>query len=117
MQMPACVRANVEPSEMRYWMPATKVSLLDIFEIGIQAAPNRNRSRLPNTPVASTPGESVAPPMPSGSTVKRLLSPWGAHVRHVHTEYDRLLNSGWERHEARARVLPKVEQVLEQWSE
>jgi hypothetical protein len=40
-----------------------------------------------------------------------------AHVRHVHTEYDSLLNSGWDRHEARARVLPQVEQVLEGWSE
>jgi len=36
---------------------------------------------------------------------------------HIHTEYDSLLNSGWERHEARARVLPHVEQVLENWSE
>jgi hypothetical protein len=40
-----------------------------------------------------------------------------AHVRHVHTEYDSLLNSGWDRHEARARVLPQVEQVLKDWSE
>ena len=40
-----------------------------------------------------------------------------AHVRHVHTEYDSLLNSGWDRHEARARVLPQVEQVLKGWSE
>lgn len=39
-----------------------------------------------------------------------------AHVRHVHTDYDQLLGSGWERHEARDRVLPKVDRVLESWS-
>jgi hypothetical protein len=39
-----------------------------------------------------------------------------AHIRHVHSEYDRLLNDGWDRHEARARVRPVVEQVLETWS-
>jgi len=39
-----------------------------------------------------------------------------AHVRHVHTAYDQLLGSGWERHEARDRVLPQVDRVLESWS-
>jgi hypothetical protein len=39
-----------------------------------------------------------------------------AHVRHSHTEYDRLLGRGWERGDARAAVAGKVEQVLEQWS-
>ena len=39
-----------------------------------------------------------------------------AHVRHVHTDYDQLLGSGWERHEARDRVLPQVDRVLESWS-
>lgn len=39
-----------------------------------------------------------------------------AHVRHVHTDYDRLLGSGWERHEARDRVVPKVDRLLESWS-
>ncbi len=39
-----------------------------------------------------------------------------AHVRHVHTDYDELLGSGWERHEARDRVLPRVDRVLESWS-
>jgi len=39
-----------------------------------------------------------------------------AHVRHVHTEYDQLLGSGWERHDVRGRVNQKVDQVLESWS-
>ena len=39
-----------------------------------------------------------------------------AHVRHVHTEYDQLLGTGWDRHEARDRVLPQVDRLLENWS-
>ena len=39
-----------------------------------------------------------------------------AHVRHVHTDYDQLLGSGWERYEARDRVLPQVDRLLERWS-
>jgi len=39
-----------------------------------------------------------------------------AHVRHVHTNYDELLTSGWERHEARSQAIPQVEEVLQQWS-
>ena len=38
-----------------------------------------------------------------------------AHVRHVHTDYDQLLGAGWERHEARDRVLPQVDRLLERW--
>lgn len=38
-----------------------------------------------------------------------------AHIRHSHTEYDRLLGRGWDRGEARAAVAAKVEQVLERW--
>jgi len=39
-----------------------------------------------------------------------------AHIRHVHTDYDRLLGSGWERHEARAQVTDQVERILAHWS-
>lgn len=39
-----------------------------------------------------------------------------AHVRHVHTDYDQMLSAGRERHEARNRVLPDVDRVLERWS-
>lgn len=39
-----------------------------------------------------------------------------AHVRHVHTDYDQLLGAGWERHEARGRVLPQVDKLLERWA-
>jgi hypothetical protein len=39
-----------------------------------------------------------------------------AHVRHVHTRYDELLASGWERHEAREAIAVEVQSVLEQWS-
>jgi hypothetical protein len=40
-----------------------------------------------------------------------------AHIRHVHTEYDQLLSRGWDRHEARSRVLPQVDRLLESWSQ
>jgi hypothetical protein len=38
-----------------------------------------------------------------------------AHVRHRHTNYDEILMSGWERHEARAAVALTIEEVLHQW--
>jgi hypothetical protein len=38
-----------------------------------------------------------------------------AHVRHRETDYDRLLASGLERHEARDRVAPRVREVLLHW--
>lgn len=39
-----------------------------------------------------------------------------AHVRHTHSEYDRLLAQGWERSEAREAVAVTVEGVLQRWS-
>lgn len=39
-----------------------------------------------------------------------------AHVRHVHTHYDRLLSKGWERSEARSAVAEKLDQVVSEWS-
>jgi hypothetical protein len=38
-----------------------------------------------------------------------------AHVRHTHTEYDRLLSRGWERSEARSAVLERVREIMERW--
>ena len=38
-----------------------------------------------------------------------------ARIRHAHTEYDTLLVGGWDRHEARAEVRPKVDEKLRQW--
>jgi hypothetical protein len=38
-----------------------------------------------------------------------------AHIRHAHTRYDALLQGGVERHEARAAVAAKVEEVLRDW--
>ena len=40
-----------------------------------------------------------------------------AHVRHAETNYDELLGSGFDRHDARAMVADAVNQVLAQWSE
>jgi hypothetical protein len=40
-----------------------------------------------------------------------------AHVRHAGTNYDELLGSGFDRHDARAMVADTVDQVLAQWSE
>lgn len=40
-----------------------------------------------------------------------------AHVRHVHTEYDKLLNKGRERHEARESVGPQIDNILTNWSQ
>ena len=39
-----------------------------------------------------------------------------AHIRHVHTKYDSLLNGGWYRDDARARVVSEVDRILEEWS-
>jgi hypothetical protein len=38
-----------------------------------------------------------------------------AHVRHTHTDYDRLLAQGCDRTEARSAVAAKVAQVIERW--
>jgi len=38
-----------------------------------------------------------------------------AHIRHLHTGYDDLLMSGWERHDARGAVREKTERVLNRW--
>jgi hypothetical protein len=38
-----------------------------------------------------------------------------AHVRHAHTEYDRLMSRGWERSEARSAVLDRVAEIMERW--
>jgi hypothetical protein len=38
-----------------------------------------------------------------------------AHVRHVHTRYDQLLNRGWQRDEARREVGEKVDEILDRW--
>jgi len=40
-----------------------------------------------------------------------------AHIRHEHTEYDRLWMQGADRLDARARVRDKINQVLARWSE
>jgi hypothetical protein len=39
-----------------------------------------------------------------------------AHIRHAHTDYDRLLAEGREPAEARAIVRPEIERVLARWS-
>ncbi len=38
-----------------------------------------------------------------------------AHIRHRETNYDELLGKGWSRHEARANVRNRVEEILESW--
>lgn len=38
-----------------------------------------------------------------------------AHIRHRETNYDQLLGRGWVRHESRAHVRDRVEQVSEKW--
>ncbi len=38
-----------------------------------------------------------------------------AHIRHRETDYDQLLGKGWFRHEARAHVRGRVEQISESW--
>ena len=38
-----------------------------------------------------------------------------AHIRHVETDYDTLLASGYDRHEARSAVETAVNRVLSQW--
>lgn len=38
-----------------------------------------------------------------------------AHIRHVHTNYDQLLGTGWDRREARDYIAPKIDSVLRIW--
>jgi hypothetical protein len=38
-----------------------------------------------------------------------------AHVRHAHSENDRLLSRGWERSEARREVSDRVAEIMERW--
>jgi hypothetical protein len=38
-----------------------------------------------------------------------------AHIRHVHTRYDEMLGSGWDRQEAREAIASDVQAVIEQW--
>ena len=38
-----------------------------------------------------------------------------AHIRHVHTGYDKFLSKGWERTEARQAVAKQLEHVLTRW--
>ena len=40
-----------------------------------------------------------------------------AHVRHTHTPYDDYLMRGWDRYDARDRVRPLVDEVLERWAQ
>jgi hypothetical protein len=39
-----------------------------------------------------------------------------AHVRHRHSQYDKLLARGWDRSDARHTVAGAVDEVLERWS-
>ena len=38
-----------------------------------------------------------------------------AHVRHMHTEYERLLGEGYDRESARFFVVDQINQVLTRW--
>jgi len=40
----------------------------------------------------------------------------GAHIRHAHTGYDRLLSRGLERTDARSAVADEVSQIMKRWS-
>ncbi|MFO0800183.1 MAG: DUF2293 domain-containing protein [Gemmataceae bacterium] len=39
-----------------------------------------------------------------------------AHVRHEHTEYDDLLDGGWDKDDARERVADRINAVLARWA-
>lgn len=38
-----------------------------------------------------------------------------AHIRHRETDYDQLLGKGWPRHESRAHVRARVDQISDSW--
>lgn len=40
-----------------------------------------------------------------------------AHIRHLHTEYDELLDAGMMKSKARERVWEKVKEIRERWEE
>lgn len=39
-----------------------------------------------------------------------------AHIRHVHTGYDKFLSKGWDRIEARQAVMRELEHILNKWT-
>jgi len=39
-----------------------------------------------------------------------------AHIRHTHTPYHDYLMGGWDRYDARDRVRPLIDEILERWA-
>ena len=75
----------------------------------------RSNAPSPNTRARSTSGRvgrSAAAKELDADAVELAVR---AHVRHVHTPYDRLLASGLWRSDARERVSGAVEKVLNRW--
>ena len=40
-----------------------------------------------------------------------------AHVRHAHTNYDKLLTQGWDRYDAREMISDQIEKVFDTWKD
>jgi hypothetical protein len=73
---------------------------------------------LPIAPYADTERIRADASAPHLKTLPPTIAVWlatVAHVRHQHTDYERLLEEGYDRDSARFFVLDQVNQVLTRW--
>ncbi|MDH6232443.1 hypothetical protein M2281_003042 [Mesorhizobium soli] len=73
---------------------------------------------LPIAPYADTERIRTDASAPHLKTLPPTIAVWlatVAHVRHQHTDYERLLEEGYDRDSARFFVLDQVNQVLTRW--
>ena len=98
----------------------------DLDQQYIQAFANRIKELFPNCPgereqqiaehacrkYSDRVGRSAAAKSLDEAAVRLAVI---AHIRHRETDYDELLGQGWFRHEARAHVRDRVDQISESW--
>jgi hypothetical protein len=98
----------------------------DLDQQYIQAFANRIKELFPNCPsereqqiaehacrkYSDRVGRSAAAKNLDEAAVRLAVT---AHIRHRETDYDELLGKGWFRHEARAHVRDRVDQISESW--
>lgn len=73
---------------------------------------------LPGAPYADTEAIRSAAAAPHLKALPPSIAVWLAtiaHVRHAHTDYDRLLAEGYDRDSARYFVIDAVNEVLTHW--
>jgi hypothetical protein len=73
---------------------------------------------LPGAPYADIEAIRAAASAPHLKTLPPSIAAWlatVAHVRHEHTDYERLLDEGYDRDSARFFVVDAVNEVLTRW--